>query len=129
MYIVKNLCSPSGSFPRNRTMNHAMNATITTPSVQMPSQTKWGIVSNRRKKTVSRVRPRSSMTRTRTGLSGGVVKRFPEVETGQRSVRPPCLGDLLHRRRLRQFLQAVVHLHRLPDPEVADGQDVRSPEM
>src|SRR3954454_14871153 len=134
MYIVKKRCMPSGNCRLKRTTNHPLTATNTTPTVHSASQMRWGMARKKRKKTVSRLRLRSSITRTRTGGlavpgSGTVVKSLPQVERRQRAVWPPRFGYLLHFRRLRQFLQPVVDLHRLANAEVADRQDVRSPEV
>src|SRR3954447_2815178 len=129
MYIVKKLCMPSGICRRKSTTNHAMNATSAAPIDQRPSQIRCGRARMNRKKTVSRLRSRFSMTRMRTGMSGRVAKRLPQVETGQRSLRPPGLSDRFHLLRVRQRVEVVVDLDRLADAEVADRQDVAPAEV
>src|SRR6478672_9075289 len=124
MYIVKKRCIPSGRRRLKSTTNHAMNATITTPSVQMPSQMKCGIARKRRKKTVSRERSRSSMTRSCTGWSRRIVERLPEVQTRERTVRTPRIRDQLDLGCLWQLVEPIVDLDCLADPEVTDGQHV-----
>src|SRR6185295_19629162 len=52
-------------------------------------------------------------------------KRLPEIEGREAAVGAPRLADLEHAGGRRHLVEAVLHLHRLADAEVAAGEDVR----
>src|SRR5881628_3350611 len=68
----------------------------------------------------------------RPGQRGGApelaLQAPPEVPGGDRPVRPPGLGRLLHPVRLGQDALPPGLLHRLADAEVVDGQHVQPAE-
>src|SRR3954468_23250512 len=62
-------------------------------------------------------------------LDGGVVERAPQIETGERPVRTPRLGDPLDLGDAGQLLEAVGDLDRATDPEISGRDDVRPPQV
>src|SRR4051794_17684198 len=67
-----NPCSPSGTRPAKMPTTHAASTANQTAIPQIASQIKWGITSRIRKKTVERLRRRSSVTTRRTECAPGV---------------------------------------------------------